>query len=106
MNQSGSQQQQQQQVAGGTIQNSNGQIFLNINNRIVPVQALNLKQANNANNNTMNMNSTNVNNINCNVNNTNVNSPNNTTNMNSGHVVQQQQTGQRIQIISKIFVYK
>ena len=109
---------QQQHVAGATIQNSNGQIFLNINNRIVPVQTLNLKQANA--NNSMNMNTNNNNcNTNTNVNTNNNNNINNNTSANTninnaGSLVnssngnqqqmlqqqQQQQTGQRIQIIS------
>lgn len=67
--------------AQGTVQNSNGQIFLNINNRIVPIQTLNVKQTSNSN-------------------------PTGGSPGAVGNVIQQnssqvQSTGQRVQIISK-----
>lgn len=84
-----------------TVQNSNGQIFLNINNRIVPIQTLNVKQQQNSNNSSIQSNPINISN-----NNVNTNNFNSTVIQQASNMQNQQQTmqnsGQRIQILSAV----
>lgn len=86
-----------QSATSTTMQNSNGQIFLNINNRIVPIQALNLKQTNGQSNSPNQANQT-SHNTNC------TTTALNTSLANANQVVHSptQPAGQRIQILGNI----
>lgn len=84
----------QSNAQGMGLPNSNGQIFLNINNRIVPIQTLNLKQPISTNN-------SNSNNISAN-NQGNVIQQSGIQQNNMGIQQLQQAGGQRIQILSSV----